>query len=325
MPATSRLNIRLVGSDTAREAAEAADTLFMVRHGGLAKTAGKGAWLDTGLAVLDGPSAELWTAADVVSHENRGLFAVHIAGDLALAAAVFPDDGDLAAIAETAYRALYAVAGELDRSHVLRTWHYFPRIHDREGDADRYQRFCAGRRRALDALGLPAAALPAASLLGDATPGLLLYALLDRRPGRQVENPRQMSAFRYPARYGRARPAFSRAMLRPAARPPELYVSGTASIAGHASRHSSATAQLDEILENLRTVLAAADVSQSARMNGLGAIASLKVYLRRPADLPAVKAALEPQLPSGHPVTYLRADVCRPELLVEIEGVATTS
>lgn len=323
MPAASSLSISLIGPDTAQKAAGAADTLLLVRHGGPAKAVGEGPRLDTGLAVLEGPPVERWAVAAAVSHENRGPFTVRTAGDLALVAAVFPDTGDLAASAETAYLQLYAAAAELGRPHALRAWHYFAHIHDREVDADRYQRFCAGRRRALDALGLPATALPAASLLGDTTAGLLLYALLDARPGRQVENPRQVSAFRYPARYGHARPAFSRAVLRADAQPAELYISGTASIAGHASRHSTAIAQLDEIAENLKALLAAAEISEDSPSKGLGAVAPLKVYLRRPGDLPAVKAALEPQLPKGHPVLYLRADVCRPELLVEIEGVAT--
>lgn len=319
MPEASCLSVRLTDPATAQAAAQAADTLLLVRHGGPAKAVGEDAWLDTGLGLLEGPPVELWTAATAVSPLAREPFRIRTAGNLAVAAAVFPDAGDLSATAEAAYDALYAVAAELGRPHVLRTWHYFARIHDREDNEDRYQRFCAGRRRVLEARNLPAAALPAASLLGDTTPGLLLYALLDTRPGRQVENPRQVSAFRYPARYGRARPAFSRAMSRPGVQPAELYISGTASIAGHASRHSTVSAQVDEIVENLRALLAATGIPAT----GLGAIAPLKVYVRRPTDLPAVKAALEPHLATDHPVVYLRADVCRPELLVEIEGVAS--
>jgi chorismate lyase / 3-hydroxybenzoate synthase len=322
MPPASRLTARLIDPDAADEAAKAPDTLLLVRHGGRTKAADEGVWLDTGLPVLGGRNVEQWTASRPVSHETRGPFGIRTAGDLAFAAAVFPADGDLAPIAETAYRALHAVASEIGRPHLLRVWHYFPDIHRRESREDRYQRFCAGRRRALEALALPPAALPAASLLGDATPGLLFYALLDARPGRQVENPRQISAFRYPARYSRARPAFSRAVMRPAPEGPELYISGTASIVGHASCHETATAQLDEITENLQSLLAAADADDRLPPPGLRAIAPLKVYLRRPADLPAVRTALESRLPAGHPVSYLRADVCRQELLVEIEGIA---
>jgi hypothetical protein len=47
----------------------------------------------------------------------------------------------------------------------------------------------------------------------------------------------------------------------------------------------------------------------------------LKVYVRRPADLPAIKAALSQTLSPATHILYLQADVCREDLLVEIEAV----
>jgi hypothetical protein len=44
------------------------------------------------------------------------------------------------------------------------------------------------------------------------------------------------------------------------------------------------------------------------------------VYVRRPADLPVIKAELAAALGAGARVIYLQADICRQDLLVEIEA-----
>jgi len=47
----------------------------------------------------------------------------------------------------------------------------------------------------------------------------------------------------------------------------------------------------------------------------------LKVYIRKPSDYDAIKAALEKRLAPDIPVACVEADVCRRELLVEVEGL----
>jgi chorismate lyase / 3-hydroxybenzoate synthase len=46
----------------------------------------------------------------------------------------------------------------------------------------------------------------------------------------------------------------------------------------------------------------------------------LKVYVRRPADLSAIESTLATIVRPTHAVLYLQADVCREDLLVEIEA-----
>ena len=48
----------------------------------------------------------------------------------------------------------------------------------------------------------------------------------------------------------------------------------------------------------------------------------MKTYLRRPSDLPAVRGALRPHLAPAAATVWLEADICRAELLLEIEGLA---
>ena len=148
---------------------------------------------------------------------------------------------------------------------------------------------------------------PAATAIGrqHATHRLQVYWLGGRQSGIPIENPRQLSAYRYPREHGPVSPGFSRATL---AADGTLLVSGTASIVGHESRHiGDARQQLEEIVRNL-----AALPARELRM--------LKVYLRDPALVDGVDARLREVYPASQ-VVFLAGDICRRELDVEIEAV----
>ena len=49
-----------------------------------------------------------------------------------------------------------------------------------------------------------------------------------------------------------------------------------------------------------------------------------KVYVREPGHLEAIRQALDIPLFASSQIVYLQGDLCRRELLVEIEGVLTT-
>jgi len=111
--------------------------------------------------------------------------------------------------------------------------------------------------------------------------------------------------------------AFSRAMLLEFAGGRTLHVSGTASIGGDGrSRHlGDPTAQYLEMLLDVAAVLAEAqlglaDVVQATLFCKTAAVRDACVHAHRLLGLPAL------------PAVVVRADVCRPELLVELEAVA---
>jgi enamine deaminase RidA (YjgF/YER057c/UK114 family) len=101
----------------------------------------------------------------------------------------------------------------------------------------------------------------------------------------------------------------------------KLFVSGTASIVGHETIHrGDVVAQTRETLVNIKALLDEANrIVGSGRysMEGL----KLKVYVRRASDLPAIQATLSASLRNATRILYLQADVCREDLLVEIEAV----
>lgn len=222
--------------------------------------------------------------------------------------------GGAEAAAERAYRRLGAFTAARPERHVQRIWNYLGAINAGAGDAEHYRRFCSGRARGM----APhfADGYPAATAIGHGgAPGLLqVYWLAASAPGVAVENPRQLSAWRYPRQYGPTAPTFARAQRLPGEA--GLAISGTAAVVGHATLHvGDVLAQLDESLANLDALQAAAGLRP-----GFGAASPLKIYVRDPRDARAVAARLDARLAPEVPRLLLRGDICRRDLLIEIDG-----
>jgi chorismate lyase/3-hydroxybenzoate synthase len=200
--------------------------------------------------------------------------------------------------------------------HLLRTWSYLGRINEGEGDQERYRRFCVGRHRVIGGQPGYERRLPAATVIGMADGGLVLIAVAARRPGQQVENPVQTSAWRYPRAYGPQSPGFTRAMFAPWADGAHLLVSGTASVVGHATAHvGDAPAQLRQTMANLDVLIKQPGLARRGLLPEY-----FTLYLRDPADL----RSLEPLLAryfANVPLQIFRGDICRRDLLLEIEGI----
>ncbi|HEY3519892.1 MAG TPA: pteridine-dependent deoxygenase, partial [Rhodanobacteraceae bacterium] len=194
------------------------------------------------------------------------------------------EHGGIEAASEFAYRTLCGFAAAREERHLLRVWNYVHAINEGEGDSERYRRFCIGRGRGLAAHGIQS--YPAATAIGHRdTQGLLqVYALCAMLPGEALENPRQVSAWRYPRQYGPTPPSFARALKLPNG---GLAISGTAAVVGHASQHGSdVAAQVRETCVNLRALLDASGARD------FDSASPLKVYVRDPEDAAVIEAAL---------------------------------
>ncbi|MFZ5656785.1 MAG: pteridine-dependent deoxygenase [Pseudomonadota bacterium] len=262
---------------------------------------------------------EVWrTSAPVRSGRAGGLAYSHDGRLLFAAMEVDERAGDIQSAAEDAYAALRTRTSTLGYPHLLRVWNYLDDITVGEGDAERYKRFCVGRARGLG--DFAPASLPAATAIGRVEPTgrLQVYWLAAREPGRPLENPRQVSAYRYPRQYGPQPPSFARAML-PAFDAP-LLLSGTAAIRGHESLHADdAAAQLDETLANIASLVDVARVHRPRLPPVPGPGSHLKAYVREADELDLADARLAARLPAV-PRVVLHARVCRRELRLEIDG-----
>ncbi|MCB1561721.1 MAG: pteridine-dependent deoxygenase [Xanthomonadales bacterium] len=224
------------------------------------------------------------------------------------------------AAAEHAYQQFFEHLSSRPHRHPLRIWNYLDAITDGEGDDERYRQFCVGRAEGMQG---HLDDFPAATAIGrrDGKRHLQLYWLAAAESGRPLENPRQVAAWRYPREYGPRSPSFARAMLPPAGAGLPLMLSGTAAVVGHRTRHVGDIAQqLEETLRNLDALLVEAQRHASRIETAFGATSPLKIYVREARDIAIVEALLAKRLPAETPRLILHADICRRDLLVEIDG-----
>lgn len=233
----------------------------------------------------------------------------------------------LDAAAFDAYQRILAFQRSQGYKYALRMWNFFPQINSGDADTERYRQFSVGRARTFEQFQHFERALPAASAIGSYRSGLLVYFVATRTPGIQIENPRQVSAFHYPRQYGPKSPSFSRAKLKNWANESQLYISGTASVVGHESVHLDDTrAQTEEIGRNVQALInEAAQHHAGYRKLPLNELSLLRVYLRPPYDLQEIKKHVERWAGPNVPTLYLEGDICRQDLLIEIEGYHSLS
>jgi chorismate lyase / 3-hydroxybenzoate synthase len=276
--------------------------------------------LRVALPLLAGASSEqlLMDAAEPVTRDGCTLFQ---RGRWLAGFAVATPKLELEAAAGELYRRLFAVTTEL---HLYRIWNYVPQINALAQGLENYHRFCRGRSLAFEekfGKGFQRL-LPSASAVGAVAGPLAIGFLAGEADPQHFENPRQVPAFEYPREYGPRPPSFSRATAVGTERGRQVFISGTAAIRGHATvAPYDLEAQLACTLENLGLVSRAAGTGP-----GLGEPPdwrrAFKVYLRHAADLAKVQARLDRDLlRPGDAVTYLQADICRADLLVEIEAI----
>jgi chorismate lyase/3-hydroxybenzoate synthase len=205
--------------------------------------------------------------------------------------------------------------------NLLRVWNHVGCINEAEGDLERYKRFSKGRHDALTRCGYERQQFPAASAVGMSEQGLAVYFIASRAVGMQVENPRQVAAYDYPPMHGPRSPSFARATVAQWNGSAMIFVSGTSSVVGHETRHhGKVEAQLEETLENMRVIVAEA-AARIGRKASLDDLTIAKTYIRRAADYERIAPLLTSQLRSTQHL-FVESDICRRDLLLEIEGVA---
>jgi chorismate lyase/3-hydroxybenzoate synthase len=195
--------------------------------------------------------------------------------------------GALLRATEIAYQEIFDVLNETQHRHLIRIWNYLPDINAQAGDDERYRHFNSARQMAFRKSGRATmGTVPAACALGSPTGSpISIYFLAARRPPKMIENPRQTSAYLYPPKFGKHSPIFSRACVWGESGAGNLFISGTASIVGHETIHpGDVVAQTRETMIN-------------------------------------IEATLSQLLTSADDIVYLQADVCREDLLVEIEAI----
>lgn len=287
-------------------------------------------WTDLAAAPrADEPAVPTW-AADLARDSNDfALTSIRVVDALSM------DAPTLEASVAHAYGSIAATLRKSAARRPVRLWNFIPAITAPAGDGrDRYMAFNAGRYRAFAEWYGGAHAfdrdVATASGVGHDGADLVIHCLSAREPGAAVENPRQIAPHRYSERYGPLPPCFARATVL--GRHGLVLVGGTASILGEESVHTaSLSRQLDETLKNLASVVGAAHAKAGGNGNAaisgdashwLARYRELRVYYPRPEDSETIERTVRAAFAASCRIEMVRADLCRAELLVEIEGVA---
>jgi chorismate lyase / 3-hydroxybenzoate synthase len=227
---------------------------------------------------------------------------------------------------ESAYCQIFSLIEQLQFPHIFRFWNYIADINVVSDQLERYRQFNIGRYNAfLAAQRETTGNVPVACALGSSPSEqdtLSIAFLAGRVQPVAIENPRQISAYQYPEQYGPVSPTFSRAALVELKQSQLLLISGTASIVGHATQHSAdAVVQAREAMTNIETILVQANALTSHAKFALADL-HYRVYVRHPAHLKDIHDALIRYVGVLPKVEYLQADICRQDLLLEIEASA---
>lgn len=267
---------------------------------------------------------EVWhTDGPVVrTGEHEGLLYAHD-GEVLFCAGWIGPSADCGEAAHRAYLAAFELVERLGYPNVFRMWNTLEGITDRSAHGTEvYADFCVGRGRAFDERGH---AMPASTGIGALGGGVAFYFLAHRtRAAVHLENPLQMPAHAYPSRYGPRSPSFARATyLASEHGPGSLYVSGTASILDHATvARGDVARQCQVTLANIAALIGEDNLARHGVDGGyrLHDLRTVKVYVKRPEDVPTVTRLCRDEFSRRADVAVFTVDVCRPDLLVEIEG-----
>lgn len=260
---------------------------------------------------LAGPRGEVLAAGGPMQ-EDEGFFLTESHGSLAGVAVADPAEDPYAA----ALRLYSGALARLGGSQLYRVWNYVPQINHENNGLENYRAFNAGRHQAfLAAYGQEFAhRLPAASALGTTGDRLAVCFLAGPGPARHVENPTQVPAFQYPAEHGPTPPSFARGTTVSHSGGRTWYLSGTASIKGHASCGASLAGQARLTFDNVRLMFQHMDLPP-------GASGPWKVFLRHRHDLAPAMDAFHKTFPeAADQAIFLEADICRSSLLLEVEA-----
>lgn len=263
----------------------------------------------SGHAIAFGESVPGAISVPVRQFGPQPLMEVWQSDELLFGGVVMEETQPLESLSRELYARLIQQVRDAGYPYFVRMWNFVGSINEVE-ERERYQLFCAGRHDAfIDAGYHHDVDLPSASAVGMPGRGVITYFLASRDGGEQVENPRQVAAYDYPPQYGPKSPSFSRATVWH----DTVFVSGTASVVGHATMHAGdVDKQLDETLRNIEAVL-----GRTGRT--LDHVIGAKTYIRRADDYARIAARLAEVFPVN---LYLEADICRTDLLLEIEAVA---
>lgn len=227
---------------------------------------------------------------------------------------------------------------QYETNAIVRQWNYIERITHQRGEHQHYQDFNDARSHFYATTDWKNG-YPAATGIGTQCGGVLIDLNVIKPKDDTfycvpLDNELQVAAHVYSQEVligaedklfcQKTTPKFERAKAVVGKENGLVYISGTAAIRGEASLEGvGVLVQTGITMENIDFLISENNLNKAGVSSRGGCkLQMLRVYLKNPDDVTTVRVYME-RLFTGVPVSYLLADVCRDELLVEIEGIAT--
>ena len=214
---------------------------------------------------------------------------------------------------------------------IVRQWNFIEHITSCSAQGQNYQQFNDARSRFYSGAEW-SNGYPAATGIGAEGGGVAILFVAVRHSSnisRAVDNPLQISAHAYSQQVlieGREKqkstPKFERARWVGSTPKDMIYISGTAAIRGEESLQADAAEQIAMTMENIAHLVSTENQSRhdvpqpKARQYEI-----LRVYVKREESWREIANWINKNCPCQN-VAFLKADICRAELLVEVEGIA---
>lgn len=221
-------------------------------------------------------------------------------------------------------------AESVEVSDIIRQWNYIERITHMDEGGQHYQLFNDARSHFYNSCKWENG-YPAATGIGTQAGGVVVTfdAIRDSKEyTTAIDNPLQISAHAYSQQVlinttdkHKTTPKFERARHISGVKP-MIHISGTAAIRGEESCEQGIVGQTALTMENIDHLTSV----ENQRANGVEnpskmEYATLRVYIKHRDNLDDAEQWMRDNYPDT-PALYLWADICREELLIEIEGVA---
>ena len=217
---------------------------------------------------------------------------------------------------------------------VVRQWNYIGNIVAHRDGKQNYQEFNDARSHYYGK-GRWQNGYPAATGIGVSSEGVIVGCIALKKSEPQargiypIDNPLQVAAHIYSKKVliddrcnaVKSTPKFERAKVVETERGACCFISGTAAIRGEESCEAqSARLQTEMTIQNIDHLVSAENLARCGCGEYEWNYAKIHVYIKHAEDYDQVRMVVEEAYPQL-PVVYSVADVCRGELLVEIEGI----
>lgn len=219
--------------------------------------------------------------------------------------------------------------------HIIRQWNYIGNITNFENGNQHYQLFNNARSEFYKNVdfenGYPAATGISTSLKSLFISVLAIVPTIETVIA-AIDNSLQIPAYNYSesvlvegkTNHLKTTPKFERGKFVTNGNSRIFYVSGTAAIRAEQSTNpNDAALQTRQTVGNINYLISNENIQRyTIEKNVYLSLNSIRVYVKRCEDYALIKAEVEKAWPNVTAI-YLLAEVCRTELLVEIEGIAS--